>query len=310
MSRNFGAGSRDMSRAIELILYRAAKRKDISFSTARTLTDRARIFVRFLNEKGIGRLERVTPDLLVEFGRELAWEVDEELMRASYAQNLVSAANTAMSHATRGRWKRVFPTRDCGIPKRCAVRQEQLPHPDQAAFAIQSIFDAGLERAGCIAQLASTLGLRCLEASLLDCQSALNQAKELNEITIYRGTKGGRKRTVSIEKRIQIEALERASAIQGSHSCLIPADSNWIQFKRGEVFKGRKILTSNDIGGYRELRSLFAGTLYTELTGFLVPCDGGVLADIDTDRNARLQIAAELGHGRPQITNEYIGGRR
>lgn len=310
MSRNFGIGSRDMYRAAMMILNAASIRKDISFGTARTLAERFRHFVDYAKQRGIGRMEHITRELLVRYGQELAWEVEEGLTRASYAQNLVSSVNTVLALATRGEWKSVSPTKDCDIPRRCAVRTVPLPLPEQAKHAIQSVLDAGYERATCIALLAFHLGLRCLEGSLLDCSKALHQAQCSGEVTIIRGTKGGRKRTVKVRNEDQIEALTQAVKVQGKGTCLIPIDSNWIQFKRREILLGIEVLKSHYIGGYRELRSLYAATRYTEETGYPPPCNSTSRADKAIDLSAREKISNELGHGRPQILGAYIGGRK
>jgi hypothetical protein len=45
------------------------------------------------------------------------------------------------------------------------------------------------------------------------------------------------------------------------------------------------------------------------LTGWAAPVAGGEIADRDADREAREQIAEELGHGRIDVVSEYIGGR-
>lgn len=58
------------------------------------------------------------------------------------------------------------------------------------------------------------------------------------------------------------------------------------------------------------LRHQFAASRYTELTGSLPPVAGGVGVTADADSAARQRVSALLGHGRPQITNAYLGRRQ
>ncbi len=62
-------------------------------------------------------------------------------------------------------------------------------------------------------------------------------------------------------------------------------------------------------GGLHDLRASYACERYEALTGHAAPCAGGEIADRDRDQAARLAVAEELGHGRAEITAEYVGGR-
>jgi integrase len=56
------------------------------------------------------------------------------------------------------------------------------------------------------------------------------------------------------------------------------------------------------------LRHQFAHEFHVELTGVQPPVRGGdVCADPETLKAALLEIARQLGHSRPQITNAYLG---
>jgi integrase len=56
------------------------------------------------------------------------------------------------------------------------------------------------------------------------------------------------------------------------------------------------------------LRHQFAHEFHVELTGVQAPVRGGdVCADPETLKAALLEIARQLGHSRPQITNVYLG---
>ena len=56
------------------------------------------------------------------------------------------------------------------------------------------------------------------------------------------------------------------------------------------------------------LRHAYAQDRYKELTGRVAPVIDNKTAKRDVlDKVARLQIARELGHGRKDVTNSYLG---
>jgi hypothetical protein len=57
------------------------------------------------------------------------------------------------------------------------------------------------------------------------------------------------------------------------------------------------------------LRHEYANDLYEKETGVMPPLRGGTVVDRPLDRDARLKIAQELGHGRIQIVGTYCGKR-
>ena len=115
MSRNFGIGSRDMGRAGQMALDRAATAGGVSFSTAATNADRWNDFTSWAREQGIKRMEDVTPEAVRDYGLQLATRVEDGQLAASTAQNRVSAVNSVMGMATRGEWRSVSPTRSAAF---------------------------------------------------------------------------------------------------------------------------------------------------------------------------------------------------
>ena len=306
MSRNYGLGTRNMASAGRIALSRSAA----SFSTAATVADRWRQFSKYAKKAGIGRMERVSEGFVTAYGKALAAKVKGGKMSPSYAQNLVSAANTVM-RLVRADWKTVRPTRDCNIDKRCTIRTEAPAGTDRAVAdkAIASLRNAGKPHAAAVAELARELGLRSKEAALLDANKALIQAQERGIIRIVEGTKGGRPRELNIIQEQQINALFRAATLQGQERALIPENKNWKSFREGELKAGRVLLQSHGIVGYHDLRSAYACERYHELTGQQAPVFGVDIADRELDKQARMQLSQELGHGRIEVISEYIGGR-
>ncbi|WP_227487879.1 hypothetical protein [Acidithiobacillus sp. HP-11] len=118
MSRNYGIGHRDMSVAGKIFLERSYHQKGISGDSLGTIAERWSQFVRYIKynkENGIGRMEKITRDSVLEYARHLADKVDAEEMKASYAQNLVSAINSVLKNTPKDRpMKR--PGQLCGNP--------------------------------------------------------------------------------------------------------------------------------------------------------------------------------------------------
>jgi len=310
MQRNFNWGSRNMATAAEYALSAARKRGDIGHTAEHDYRHRFSLFLVYLKGKGVKRLEKITAALVIEYGKKLAERVDTEGLSPSRAQTLVSAINSTLYFVTRGKWRTVSPTEDCLIPERCAIRDEPTVPSDVATTAIKHLRDIGLLRCAAVAELAHKFGLRAKEASLLDSVTALSEANAKGHITITKGTKGGRKRIVPVLSASQIEALERAAEIQGSGRSVMPKNRNWKQWLEGPLRKGRNQLHLFGIKGYHELRSSYAANRYEVILGVPAPANGGTIVDKSADKETRLQIASELGHGRIDVVSEYVGGRK
>lgn len=311
MSRNFGIGQRDMGKAGQVALQSSAKAGAVSFSTAATNGDRWQSFAEWAKENDVKKMENVTPDLVREYGRELADQVKAGELAAATAQNYVSAVNSVMTLATQGGWQSVSPTKDCGIEQRSAVRDDAPGALDRSAYsrAVEAVRDEVGERAGAVVELARELGLRSKEASLLDARAALAEASERGAVTVTEGSKGGREREVPITSPGQVQALERAAQAQGDARAVMPPEQDWKSWREGELREAREVVQEHTGGGLHDLRAAYACERYQSLTGHAAPCAGGEILDRDRDAVARLAVAEELGHGRAEVTSEYVGGR-
>lgn len=301
-ARNFGLGTRDIKKAGRFAL----ENKNLSFSSVATITDRWKNFARYMNENNIKDLKDLSPKDLISYGVKLAERVDDEDISVSYAQNLVSAVNTVMTMATLGEWTSITPTKDCGIPERSHIRTSPPDGLCREAFyrALSALGDEFVEGKG-IAVLAREFGLRTKEAALLDCRTALEEARRCGLVNIKRGTKGGRKRKIPISSPSQIKALEFCLKIQGSRSLLIPNDRNWEKFRGNQIRYTREALQQHGIARLHELRAAYACERYEQLSGVPAPVLGG--EETSLGHMARIKVALELGHGRVDVTNSYLG---
>lgn len=312
-TRNYNLGSRNMNDAVQIALGMATERGIIGETTASNIAGRFTQFVDFAKDNGVGRLEKIDQELVREYGKIIADRVDSAELKASTGQNLVSAVNAVMALVTSGNWKTVGPVADCGIAQRSAIRETVPPGLDRQVFnnVISELQSRGLERQVVIAELAREVGLRTKEASLLNSKTALEQAKTSGIVTIALGTKGGRSRSVQITSEKQLATLEKAANLQGNNRSIMPPDKHWKEWRNGELRAGREIVKEVSGGGYHDLRAAYACERYRILTGCKTSVENGgkLSAERAADRAARMQIAAELGHGRIDVIAEYIGGR-
>lgn len=119
--------------------------------------------------------------------------------------------------------------------------------------------------------------------------------------------KGGRPRDIPIRNDAQRLELDAAKALAGKGS-LIPADQRYVdQLRRFE-----HQCAAAGIHRVHGHRHQYAQVRYQELTGWAAPAAGGPRSkeltpeQREVDRQARLTISEELGHGREQITAVYL----
>lgn len=122
--------------------------------------------------------------------------------------------------------------------------------------------------------------------------------------------KGGRYREIPITHEKQRALLDEVRAVVGDGS-LIGTGRNYHQALKSYENQLIKAGISN-AHGYRHA---YAQWRYKALTGWSCPAAGGPTVDTMTpaqaarDRAARLEISHELGHGRLDVTDTYLGRR-
>lgn len=317
MSRNFNLGSRDMGRAGQMALNSAAQAGAVSFSTAATQGERWGQFSQFARQElGIKQMERITLETVIAYGERLQERVEAGEMSAATAQNYVSAVNSVLSLATDGKWERVSPTRECGIDHRSGIASENRAIPQSEHERLTS---AVSERLGALLQTQRTLGLRFEESAKLDAARALSEARQTGRVTISAGTKGGLEREVPASAQA-IDALERAAAVQGRDRSMIPASDSYREFQQQAY---RELREAGGAGFHGE-RHAYAQERYQAFLAAPAPVSEGwgreerferlaqtlgvsVQEAKAADEWVRLIVADELGHGRPEVTNAYLG---
>ncbi|MDE0205199.1 MAG: integrase domain-containing protein [Candidatus Tectomicrobia bacterium] len=154
-------------------------------------------------------------------------------------------------------------------------------------------------------QMQREFGLRREEAMKIDAAWADRGSK-----LVLKGswTKGGRPREIPVETGPQRDLLDRVKAFAAGGS-LIPAESTYIEHLKRYVNQ----TAAAGLEKLHGLRHAYAQERYKALTGRAAPVAGGRkhgdLSEEEKrlDREARMQISGELGHGRPAIVAQYCG---
>jgi hypothetical protein len=119
--------------------------------------------------------------------------------------------------------------------------------------------------------------------------------------------KGNRSREIPIRTPEQRDLIDRLKATYAAS--LIPADRQYVD----QLNRYIKAVPASGLGKGHGLRHHYAQQRYKELSGNECPVRGGLhqksmnTEQRETDRLVRLQISAELGHAREQITAVYLG---
>jgi hypothetical protein len=160
-------------------------------------------------------------------------------------------------------------------------------------------------------RLQDAFGLRREESMKFQPEYALDgQTIENAKYVILKGSwaKGGRPRTLPITNEKQRNELRNAYAIAvKSGGSLIPKEKSY----KTHLASFERVTSALGVGQTHGLRHGYAQTRYRELMGFDCPAVGGsrsLTADeIAKDKEIRMLISQELGHGRIGVTSIYLG---
>ena len=193
---------------------------------------------------------------------------------------------------------------DVGIGKREFVSKESKARELTPAFGDMEKIKSSQVRMSL--ELQRAFGLRREES--LKIQPAWADRERENKLVLMGSwTKGGRPREIPIRTAKQREILDRAKVLAGAGS-LIPREKTYINHLRSY----KRQIAAAGFDKLHGLRHAYAQERYQELTGRAAPAAGGKsLAELTAegrieDRQARLRISEELGHGREQITSVYL----
>jgi site-specific recombinase XerC len=303
LGRNLGLGSRNLTRAGKTCAHQSGK----AFATRGTFAERWSVFAKWLEQThGIKRMEDINRELVIAYGQALKARVERNELKASTAQLYVSAVNSILTSATQGEWKTVSPTKDCGIPKRRYIPETSKAMPQSQHDQLQVSVDD--ERIAVLLNLQRTLGLRFKESALLDAQKALRQAQREDRITVFSGTKGGKRRKVEVSAEA-MDALETAASLQDGPS-MIPANLRYVDF-RDHCYRQAQQQQFQ----FHGQRHHYAQQRYQALTGVPAPINTDIAksawhAYMATQLNISLEVAEALDHRARSILSQELGHER
>jgi hypothetical protein len=158
--------------------------------------------------------------------------------------------------------------------------------------------------------------MRLRETILADLPRLIREADKLGRINIQDGTKGGRRgasahRWIKVDGHIR-DALRFATNVspKGSRNMISPTES-YADVLQRVAGAARGVLHKHAVKGFHELRAAYACERYEQITQHPAPANGGRCHAVNPrlDREARIRISYELGHGRIDVAASYIGGR-
>lgn len=270
-------------------------------------SDRWGQFAAHLREQGVRDMRDVTPEHVRGYAEAMA----ERGLAVSTQQNHISTVNVVLSHAREGQWDRQSPAALAG--ERSSVRDTAPATADRDTYraAVDALREQGHDRAASVVEMAREMGLREREAALADTSRLQSEAAQYGAVNVQEGTKGGRDedRWVPVTSEAQA-AIDRAAEQAGPGGNLIGEGERWTDL-RNELNSARETLHEHGISGYHDARAAYACDRYEQLTGHAAPVVAGEReADKVSDRDAREQIAHELGHDRTDVAAAYVGSAR
>ena len=309
-NRNFGFG-KQLAYAGHAALLRAYIGH---YATVAAHSRRWRHFSAWCRSQEICDAREISRETLAVYGEYLSELVERGAMAVSYAQNILSTANTVLEILRHDRQVRVSPAELVG--HRTAVRSTP---PAGLEFglvlaATDRLGVLGHHRAAAVAQLARRFGLRIKEAALLNLCSACRQASQQGRVRVTEGTKGGagraQERWVPCTED-DLAFLTKAVDLQGDGRNIIPPEKRWIEFSNHLHSVAVPVFVQIGLLSFHDLRAGYACSRYSDLTGHPAPCVAGTRqVEKSVDIAARLAIAVELGHGRIEVLSAYVGGCR
>lgn len=317
---NFGLQARQMDKA--LINASLEQLGGMKNNTHLARLPACRDFMRFINaETDVKRLEHLSKSHILQYGEHLRERFESGELSDSTARDYLSHVNKCLEQARGDNALKVFATKDLDYPPKSGIALVDSSVPETLH---QHVISQVSEPVAVVCILQHEFGLRMREGSLFDCEKALEEALNHQQVTIERGTKGGQERTVPVRTERQIEALERGQALQQrtGHNNVTPESMSFKSFQSAAYRETKSVDASYLSHGERKH---FANTQYKQKIGALSPVQAGIPHGKDhheylaktlnisvseakmRDKSVRMEISKMLGHHRVGITNAYLG---
>lgn len=285
--------------------------------TVATHSQRWNQFTKWAKNQDVRDLATVdNRELAIAYAEHIQAEVEKDQLAVTTAQNRISTVNTVFAALRGDRYVKVSPRDYAGPRDNVRTTAPAALDTSRVQSAVTALHEAGLHRAAATLELAQAFGVRREEAVKADLDRWSREVSRHGAVNVIDGTKGGRDapRWVPVSDA-QREALANALAARptGSHN-LIASAERYVDVainRNSELNQAREILHQHGLPGYHDSRAAYACQRYEQITGCPAPAVAGErLAPKDQDRQARVIISAELGHGRIDVLVSYVGSSR
>lgn len=295
---------------------------DGHFATVQAHRERCRIFCDWLQSNHqISDARHITLEIVQGYAAHVRGIMETGEIAVATATNRISSINVALTILRGDTRMRIGNIGKALGAQRSHIR---ITPPQGMVFEeleplISELIQKGFDRIVAIMRLARSSGMRLREAILADLPRLQREALNLGEINVQDGCKGGRcgayaPRWVPATDRVR-SALEFALAASppGSRNLLSPTET-YVGFLRNTVKIARGILKSHGLSGFHELRASYACERYEVLMGVPAPVCVNNETHLELPaaaiQEARQIISHEMGHGRLDVTNAYLGKKR
>lgn len=313
-SRNFGHG-KQMEYAAK-----AALRDHYGqghYGTVATHVDRFTHFADWVREHGVRDLAKHdSRELTTAYAEHIKALIEAGDIAISTAQNRISTVNVVFSALRGDHYVKLSPSDFAGNRSNIRTEVPAALDKNRIEIATTALREAGLNRAAAVLELARAFGVRREESVKADLNRWSREATRYGKVNVLDGTKGGRDADRWVPVKVdQQQALANALAARpaGSTNLIAPTE-RYVDVaisRSSELNQAREILKQHGLPGYHDSRAAYACQRYEQITGYPAPVVAGErFASKEKDREARTIISTELGHGRLDVLNSYIGSSR
>lgn len=276
--------------------------------------DKMNPYYRWLKEaKGLRNFKEVNLELRIDHAELIAERVADEEIVVSTGHNTISAFNITMQAVNGNHDLDLSPSKYAG--KRSHIRTEIPLGMDKTnVFAAANHMRMnGYEIHGDLVEIMREAALRKKESALQNYQRVIKTVTPDNHIRIMEGTKGGTgkftERWVPVNDRT-LDIISNLADRQGDWKSIIPKEMTLYSFMNQLYAQWYRVRDEFGLGKLHDLRACAACDWFEQETGFTAPIFKQGRPDKKIERMARKVISGRVGHGRPEVSNSYIGGSR
>ena len=159
------------------------------YSTRASHEQRWQVFAQYMKQIGIKDTRKIDQEIIQGYANHLKTQVKNEEMKVAYAQNLLSTVNVVLQTMRKDGVLKISLAASVGNRSNVRTTVPKTLQPFRTDEPMFNLRENVEERTALVVQLCRTFGLRFKEASLLDANRTLKEAKRYGRINITEGTK-------------------------------------------------------------------------------------------------------------------------